>query len=166
MKKVPYIINDSSVHIIFAARRQISTAESWECNDSVAFRISILASSFFISRRPSVTCPWTVRAVTDIPWDVEKGKVLVSQPGMGLVCTRAICRTAASVLVKSAGFGKDDITCIHIGRNMICKSKNPDLGILPGKWSEGSAVTVGYFRRLRLHIHLLQAYGSVQRQEG
>ena len=61
----------------------------------------------------------------------EKGKVFCLTAGDGTGMHKSDLSDSRFSACKSAGFGKDDITCIHIGRNMICKSKNPDLGILP-----------------------------------
>ena len=61
----------------------------------------------------------------------EKGKVLCLTARDGTGMHKSDLSDSRFSACKSAGFGKDDITCIHIGRNMICKSKNPDLGILP-----------------------------------
>ena len=47
---------------------------------------------------------WGCTAHTDRPWETKNLALAVSQPGIGLVCTKGMFCTAASVLVSPPGF--------------------------------------------------------------
>ena len=61
----------------------------------------------------------------------EKGKVLCLTAGDGIGMHKSDLTDGRFSACKTAWFGEDDITCVHIGWNMVCKAENPDLRILP-----------------------------------